>query len=47
MSKTSAERQADLKIRREAMGQVRRPVWATPPEHDKVKELLKRLRGES
>ena len=42
--KTSAERQAELKQRQEALGRVRRPVYATPDEHEKIKGLLAKIR---
>ena len=44
MPKSDAERQAELKQRREANGQVRRPYWGTPSEHIVIKETLKELR---
>lgn len=44
--KTSAQRQADLKMRREALGMVKRPVWATPEEHEAIKRLLRELRDD-
>jgi hypothetical protein len=42
--KTNAQRQAELKARREAQGMVKRPVWATPEEHEHIKRLLRELR---
>ena len=44
MAKESKQRQAELKQRREAKGQVRRPYWGTPDEHIVIKETLKELR---
>lgn len=43
-AKPSAQRQAELKARREADGMVRRPYWATPEEHEALKEKLRELR---
>ena len=40
MSKSTNERQAELKVRREAEGKVKRPYWATVNEHDEIKALL-------
>lgn len=42
--KTIAQRQAELKVRREAQGMVKRPVWATPEEHERVKQLIVEMR---
>jgi len=42
--KPSKERQAAHKQRQIELGRVRRPVYATPDEHEKVKQLLKSLR---
>ena len=47
MPKSSKERQAELKERREAEGKVKRPYWATVPEHEQVKLLLSDLRDEN
>jgi len=44
MSKSNKTRQAELKARREAEGQVRRPYWATPAEHDVINTTLAELR---
>lgn len=41
---TTKERQANHKQRQIDLGRVRRPVYATPDEHEKVKQLLKELR---
>jgi hypothetical protein len=43
--KTNAQRQAELKARREAQGMVKRPVWATPEEHERIKQFLIDLRA--
>lgn len=43
-SKSSTQRQAKLKVRREAAGMVRRPYWATPEEHEALKVKLRELR---
>jgi len=43
-AKTNAQRQADLKARREALGMVKRPVWATPAEHEVLNRTLRELR---
>jgi len=42
--KASKERQANHKQRQIDLGRVRRPVYATPDEHDQIKALLKSLR---
>ena len=47
MSKSNKERQAELKARREAQGQVRRPYWGTPTEHEAINALLAELRRSS
>ncbi len=41
---TNKERQAAHKQRQIDLGRVRRPVYATPDEHDQIKALLKALR---
>jgi hypothetical protein len=43
--KTNAERQAELKARREAQGIVKRAYWATEEEHKHIKRELAKLRG--
>ena len=43
--KNSKERQVLHKQRQIALGRVRRPVYATPDEHEKIKELLKEIRA--
>jgi hypothetical protein len=44
MPKSNKERQAELKARREAEGKVKRPYWATPTEHEKIKSMLADIR---
>lgn len=44
MSKSNKERQAELKVRRESAGKVKRPYWATPSEHDVINAKLAELR---
>ncbi len=42
--KSTKDRQAELKVRREAEGKVKRPYWATPAEHDVINAKLAELR---
>ena len=44
MPKNNKERQAELKARREAEGKVKRPYWATPDEHNLLKDELCNIR---
>jgi hypothetical protein len=44
MSKSNKVRQAELKARRESEGKVKRPYWATPPEHELINSTLLELR---
>lgn len=44
-SKSSKERQADFKQRQIDAGRVRRPIYATPDEHERIKKLLVKLRA--
>ena len=45
--KTSTERSAKRDKEQKALGRVGRKVWATPEEHEKVKQLLVDLRKTS
>ena len=42
---TTKDRQAAHKARQIALGRVRRPVYATPEEHEKIKQMLKEIRA--
>lgn len=44
---TTKDRQAAHKARQIALGRVRRPVYATPEEHEKIKQMLKEIRKEA
>jgi len=41
---TNKERQAAFKQRHIDAGRVRRPIYATPNEHDQIKAILAKLR---
>jgi hypothetical protein len=45
-AKSSAERQAARDDRQRSQGRVQRKVWATPAEHEKIKQLLQKLRDD-
>ena len=44
---TTKDRQAAFKQRQLDKGYVRRGIYATPDEHDKIKEYLKQIRKEA
>ena len=43
--KPSKERQSAHKQRQLDLGRVRRPIYATPTEHEQIKALLVKLRS--
>ena len=44
MPKSSAERAQEYRQNQRALGRVRHDYWATPEEHEFIKERLKTLR---
>jgi len=44
---SNKKRQAAHKDRQIKLGRVRRPIYATPDEHEKIKEFIKSIRIEA